>query len=327
MAPRFRVPSPPRAFGLISGIALIFSVILGLTGCMSAKTRRELAAEYFHIGPSFFELKNYDKALAMYEKALSYHDEFSETSYNLARLYISRSRYPDAIRVLEELLGRDPDNLVLLQTLAYAHAKNQEPQAAIATYTRILAISEGSVVTLYNLSVLYEEADRREEAMSTLKSALRLAPDDADVLRRLGYLEAEHGSGEEAAEYLKAYMDIKTDDAATAVFLTELYKKQRLYAEALSFVEGFITRTPNNAGILFEHAWLLITQAEEKPRGMEVLGKALEAGFTDKEKAASLLLACPDSALREVENYLVEKKILTEEEAKKAIEGAFKPKT
>ena len=122
MVLRFCVPAPLLKFGLLSGVVLF----LGLTGtgCMTAKTRRELAAEYFNIGNSFFELKNYDKALAMYEKALSYHDDFSETSYNLARLYISRSRFSDAINVLDELLKNDPDNLVLLQTLAYAHAKN-----------------------------------------------------------------------------------------------------------------------------------------------------------------------------------------------------------
>jgi tetratricopeptide (TPR) repeat protein len=290
--------------------------------------RRELAAEYFNLGNAFFELKNYDRAMSLYQKALGYSDELPENSYNLARVYISQEEYEEAIKVLVELLGSDPENLILLQTLAYTQAKAGEMGDAIVTYRRILSISEGNVISLYNLSVLYEEYEEEEgggseEAYKYLKTAHSISPDDADVLARLGRLEARYGAPETAIIYLQAYMEKKTDDAETALFLCDLYKEQGLYAEALTLVESALSRAANNPDMLFQQAYLLLTKAEERARGMEALTKALEADFKDKEKAGELLLDASSSALKDIQSLLTGKGVLTNAEADKVLSGAL----
>jgi tetratricopeptide (TPR) repeat protein len=296
-----------------------------LAGCLSGKMRRELAAEYFNLGNAFFELKNYDRAMALYQRALSYSDSLPENSYNLARVYISQENYEEAFKVLVGLLAVDPENLILLQTLAYAQAKSGSTGDAIVTYRRILSFSGGNIITLYNLSVLYEAEENREEAYRYLKTAYDISPEDADVLGRLGRLEAQYGDPLTAISYLQSYMEKKADDVDTALFLCGLYKNQGLYAEALKLIETVLPRAASQPLVLFEQAYLLLTKAEERVKGLEALTKALEAGFVDKDKAGSLLLEASAAALRDIQNLLTTKGVLStaevEEILSRALEG------
>jgi tetratricopeptide (TPR) repeat protein len=303
----------------------LFAAVLTalLAGCVSGKVRRELAAEYFNLGNAFFELKNYDRAMALYPKALSYSDSLPENSYNLARVYIFQENYEDAFAVLVELLAADPENLILLQTLAYAQAKAGSTGDAIVTYRRVLSLSGGNTISLYNLSVLYEAEGDLEEAYRYLKTAYGISPDDTDVLGRLGRLEARYGSVDTAISYLRSYTEKKTDDADTAVFLCDLYKNQGLYAEALALIETVLSRAASNPLVLFEQAYLLLTKAEERVKGLDALTKSLEAGFADKDKAASLLLEASPAVLKEVQTLLTTKEVLTPEEAEKILSRAL----
>jgi len=304
-------------------IALLIFVCALFASCLTGRMRRELAAEYFNLGNAFFELKNYDRAMMLYQKALSYSDELPENSYNLARVYISQERYDEAIDVLNGLLAPEPENLILLQTLAYAQAKKGSLDEAVTTYLRILSISDGNVITLYNLSVLREGEGKHEEAYLYLKTVYSIVPDDADVLGRLGRLEAEYGSAEIAIGYLQSYMEKKADDADTALVLSGLLKKQGLYAEALMLVETVLPRAASHPGILFEQAYLLLTKAEERTKGLEALTKSLDAGFDDKDKAAELLLDVPPAALKDVQGPLTAKNILSAAEIDKILSGAL----
>ena len=305
--------------GVLRKITFLVLVCALFVSCLTGKMRRELAAEYFNLGNAFFELKNYDRAMALYQKALSYSDSLPENNYNFARVHISQERYGEAIAILEELLAGDPENLILLQTLAYAQAKSGATDDAVLTYHRILSLSDGNVITLYNLSVLYEGEEKPEEAYRYLQTAYGIAPDDAGVLNRLGRLEAGYGSPETAISYLQAYMEKKTDDAEAALFLSDLYKKQGLYAEALSLIETILPRAAENPAILFDEAFLLLTKAGERSKGLDSLTKALEAGFADKDRAAQLLLEASPAVLKDVQSLLVAKGVLTAAEAEQIL--------
>ena len=306
-----------------AGIALLVFALLGFTGCLTPRLRRELAAEYYNLGNAFFELKKYDRALTMYEKSLRYHGAFPESSYNLARVHIFQERYREATAVLRELLAREPDNLILLQTLAYARAKSGDVEEAILHYNRVLGLSEGNIITLYNLSLLYDSRGEHRTAYDLLKKAVGLFPDDSDVLRRIGFLEAEYGSRASAINYLRSYREKKADDVEAGFFLAGLYKEERLYAAALELVEALAARKQDDAAIRFEQAYLLLAKAEEKGPGLEVLAKAADLGFSDKDRALELLIEVPSSYLQEVKALMIEKGLLTGEEADEALAKAF----
>jgi tetratricopeptide (TPR) repeat protein len=285
----------PRIRGIFRVFFLLICVAV-FGGCLTGKIRRELAAEYFNLGNAFFELKQYDRAMSLYQRALGYSDTLPESSYNLARVYISQSDYEKAIEMLVGLLASDPENLVLLQTLAYAQAKAGETGDAIVTYRRIISLSPGNVITLYNLSVLYQEDGDSTQAYHYLQLARDLDPADADVLKRLGPLEAEYGSPGTAITYLQTYMEQKPDDTESGLFLSGLYKKEGLYAEALTLVESMASRVSGNPDVLLEHAYLLLTKAGEIQKGMETLTLGLDAAL---KQIAALLPSAPSDGKTE----------------------------
>jgi tetratricopeptide (TPR) repeat protein len=290
---------------------------------MTPRLKRELAAEYFNLGNAYFELKKYDRAITLYEKSLRYDPSFSEGSYNLARVYMSQEKYEDGLGILENLISREGENLLLLQTYAYALGKAGRSSEAIAFYREILSKSEGNLAALFNLSVLLENDESTGESYELLKKANTLFPEDPDVLKRLGKLEAELGSLSAAINYLRQYIEKKKNDNETAFLLVELYGKERLYSDALELLETLIGSKRDDPKFWFEKAYLQLCKAEEKSAGIDSLNKAIELGYKNKEGARKLLLEVPSAFLRDVQSIILEKAILTPEEMEKTFADVF----
>ncbi len=294
-------------------------VILCTTGCTTTSIRRELSAEYFNLGNAYFELKKYDKALALYEKSLRYDSSFSEGSYNLARVYIIQERYAEGIAILRDLMLRDGDNLLLSQTLAFALAKSGKNDEAEEVYRAILSRSEGNIGALYNLSILAEANKNRDKAYDLLKTAYELSPEDPDVLRRLGLLEADLGKASMAIQYLERYREKKAEDIDTAFFLSGLYKRERFYAKALDLIDALIKKKKDDPKLWFEQAFLYLVRANEKEAGLESFGKALELGYSNKAKLKELLSESQPAYIGDVKSLILKKKLLTEAEIEEAV--------
>jgi len=300
-------------------LSLASVVILFTSGCTTTAIRRELSAEYFNLGNAYFELKKYDKALALYEKSLRYDPSFSEGSYNLARVYIVQERYAEGIAILRDLMLRDGDNLLLSQTLAFAFAKSGKNDEAEEVYRTILSRSEGNIGALYNLSILAEANKDRDKAYDLLKTAYRLSPEDPDILRRLGFLEANLGMASMATQYLERYREKKADDIDTAFFLSELYKKERFYAKALDILDALIKKKKDDPKLWFEQAFLYLVKANDKDAGLESFGKALELGYSNKVKLKELLSESQPAYIEDIKSLILKKRLLTEAEAEEAV--------
>jgi len=303
--------------------ALLGSALLLAAACAGGRTRREIAAEYFNLGNAFFELRKFDRALDFYERALAYSSSFPEGGYNLARVYILQDRFGDAVEILKGLLDRDRDNLVVLQTLAYALGKAGRVEEAVDAYGEVLARSEGNIAALYNLSLLLEFQGRSREAYELLSRAVRLSPEDPDLLRRMGRLEARHGSRRAAIEYLKAYREKGGADGETDLFLVRLLEEEGLYSDALQVAESLAQTRKDDPEALFERAYLLLAKAEEKAPGLEALARAAEKGYADKKRVSALLLEVPEAFLQDVRAAVIEKGLLSPEEAEEVLAAPF----
>jgi protein O-GlcNAc transferase len=150
-------------------------------------------------------------AQALYQQALALVPGRASVMNNLATVYLERKEFPEARRLCESILEKDPADEVALVNLGncqvalnqpeaallsfekalairpdYAEAlygrgnilrRRGELEAALASYDRALAIAPGHVGALNNRCIVLEELDRREALIDGYRRLLRVAPE------------------------------------------------------------------------------------------------------------------------------------------------------
>jgi tetratricopeptide (TPR) repeat protein len=134
--------------------------------------------------------KNWDEALKQAVRALQEFPQDADGRSSAAVALFNTGKYPQALQILEELRGSDPNNPFFLEYLARTHERMGSIPAAVAAYTQLADLQQ----------------DRRLgiRAIEALREVLRLRPDADDQRLRMARLIEDAGSpGEATAEYLE----------------------------------------------------------------------------------------------------------------------------
>ena len=102
----------------------------------------------------------------------------------------------EAIRILEELRPRAPDDFTLLTQLTLAYVRGERFQRAMQTAQRCLELQPGDLTALLNLAGVQAQLGRLGLAKQTLEAAAELYPDEYRVHKALGAVL--HRSGDPA---------------------------------------------------------------------------------------------------------------------------------
>jgi tetratricopeptide (TPR) repeat protein len=81
------------------------------------------------------------------------------------------------VEEMERMLAKDPENLQLLDWLAFMYYSNNETEKAIDTYGRIITLDSSNAAQHYYLANSYYKANRVEEAVETWRKVCELKPD------------------------------------------------------------------------------------------------------------------------------------------------------
>ncbi len=134
------------------------------------------------------EHKQYDQALALYNRALTEQPNDSNLLYARAMLAEKMDRLDLLEMDLQAILEREPENATALNGLGYT---------------------------------LADRTTRYEEALGYIQRALQLRPQDPAVMDSMGWVLYRMGRHQEALRYLKAALEL-ADDAEIAAHLGEV---------------------------------------------------------------------------------------------------------
>lgn len=81
------------------------------------------------------------------------------------------------VEEMERMLEKDPENLQLLDWLAFMYYSNNETEKAIDTYCRIIALDASNAAQHYYLANSFYKANRIEEALGSWRKVCELKPD------------------------------------------------------------------------------------------------------------------------------------------------------
>jgi tetratricopeptide (TPR) repeat protein len=93
--------------------------------------------------------------------------------------------------------------------------------------------------------------DQFFQEVASLEEALEANPDDTVALARMGELMMDSHQSEQAIEYLERYLALSTGTQEAQLQLANAYAGEARWQDALTLLEGFVERWPDNYVALF----------------------------------------------------------------------------
>jgi Flp pilus assembly protein TadD len=214
------------------------------------------------------------------------------------------------LEVLDSLLAKDPENVRLIRTRGYALYLSGRTDSALATYRSALDFDPFNPDVMYNIAVILQAKGELEDAYSRATASLELREDDQRTLLLVGRLAYETNRLGEAIEHLDAYLSRNREDVEARVLLAHALRKEGFYSRALTEYDQALKDQQKNPDALFGKAVALLVGAEDVDAGLETLKAAINAGFTDSDRAEKELLVDENAALSETRQILADREII-----------------
>jgi tetratricopeptide (TPR) repeat protein len=236
-----------------------------------------------------------DAALASYERAYAIDPTRVATEEALERLYRSRERWPDLLRLLEQKGKRSDDPLAaaeLRKQRAELLERIGDIDASIVALEAVVSGDPRNRAALRSLEKLYDKQGRDADYLRTLERLCDVAESDAErlmLLRRLAAEWDERPDGvDRAAEALEQILQIdpRDDDAFRA--LGRVYRQARRWSPLVEAFNRKIGVTGDAPGIRELHVQLARLHDEELNDADRALDAYAAADRLGDERASTL---------------------------------------
>lgn len=246
----------------------------------------ENSAARYYLGSVYAAMRRSEDAVAQL-KAIKPDDKYFAESRTLgAYLLRQMDRYKEAIDLMNELAGKQPNDVKVLSFLAALQRDAKDYNAAIETTKKIIEIDPKDDRNYFTLGVYYDDAKNKQEAMNSMRKAVELNEKNANALNYLGYSLAEQGQQlDEAEQLIRRALEVEKDNGYFIDSLGWLYYQRGKYEEALVELERAVQIVPQDAVIL-EHLGLVLDKVGQKERAISTLKKALEFAPQSDDTAA-----------------------------------------
>ena len=119
----------------------------------------------------------WEEALPYVEKGVQLSPNYTDAKVRLSEVYYVLKRYPDAIRLADEALVAEPNNISALQFKGSALGASGQPAPAADVFKQILDLDPDNPHGMFNLGVAYKDANLLDKAVEMLSKLLVVQPD------------------------------------------------------------------------------------------------------------------------------------------------------
>lgn len=204
----------------------------------------------------FSQLRDHEKAIKYFEKAIDVSQDFDESEtddirFDLALEYENIHDYTNAIKVLTKILEHSPDNEAAIYEVAYCYERLGNFDKCIEFYTKYIDNNPYSFTAWYNLGNIYFLKNNVEKALWAYDYAIIINDDFSSAHFNMGNTYMQTAEYEKAIDSYKRCIEIDGEEALTLSYLAEAYERLEMYDEALKYYEQSRQLNPELA-----EAWL-----------------------------------------------------------------------
>ena len=130
---------------------------------------RNIYAEYYNLGESYYKLEDYKNAASYYELAMKKKEQYWAAYYKLAKCYIFTSEWDKALPMYRKILERDSENSSLKASVAYIYSMQGDFKHSIEIYEELLQAQPDNQEYLENYLAVLAADNKKFEKKNALK--------------------------------------------------------------------------------------------------------------------------------------------------------------
>ncbi len=275
---------------------------------------------HYAIGLLYFDIENYDEALASLKESIRLNPSFGEAYEALGKVYSKTGRHTDAAESYKKLMRLTPGDYIGYYNLGTSYYKAEEKEKAVEAFKRAIELKPDSYKGYYNMAVALDELNRQEEAIEAFKKVIALKPDFVDAYNNLGiilstrdrchealdvYAEGlkrnpeeyslyynmgitlyDMGKFAEAAAAYKSALELKPNEHEINYHLGVTLMELKKYNEAVNAFKGALKAKPSDSEILYNLA-VVYSLNKKADIAVDTLKRAVESDGALKEEAKS----------------------------------------
>lgn len=274
---------------------LFIMIVLMFSGCVSVKKKAPPVEEkpvefsepgnrYFYFIESELEKKKGkpDMAIARLKKAIELDPESSYLQRELATLYFRKEENTNALRVVEDVLLKNPKDIEALILYAGIKQRLDCMDDAIEAYQKIIDIDPDREDTYLFLGGLYLKQGQGEKAFDVYDRMVQRFPHSYVGHFYLGKIHADQGRVIEAEKEFQKTLELEPDLEEPRYELIDLYKKLKKPENIPGIYEDILERDPDNIRAAIELGYFYY-QDGRKNDAEEIFSDLGTRSLTDSE--------------------------------------------
>lgn len=115
--------------------------------------------DYFILGNTYHEQKEYDKAIEAYQKAIILNPNDDAAYNNIGNVYSQKGEYDKAIKAYQKSIELNPNDNVVYTNMGIAYGRKEEYDKAIDVYKKAIELNpklDGAYVSLFEVLIMLD---------------------------------------------------------------------------------------------------------------------------------------------------------------------------
>ncbi len=185
-----------------------------------------------NLGNIYLQLKQFNKAILLFEESIKKFPNSMESYSNLANLLYKKGKKDIAKKILNNAIELNPKYLRAYSNLAGIYVGERNFKKAELYLRKSLEINPKDINSLVNLACVLRDLDNPKQAEIFLKNALEINPEYDFALINLGAVLNELGQIDEGEHYLKKALKINPNSPIAINNLGNILTKKNKIKEA-----------------------------------------------------------------------------------------------
>ncbi len=153
--------------------------------------------------------------------------------WTLASAYQDLREYDKAIAAYQKIVELDPDNLDAYTKLGILHTKQNDHNAALEVFRKVVELDPNSAEAYNSLGLALDRTRKYKEAIVAYQKAIELDPSDAKTYDALGRLLLNHRRADEGFAAFRKSLELKPSARKYKSLGSDLSSKRR-YDQAVA---------------------------------------------------------------------------------------------
>ncbi len=206
------------------------------------------------LGGIYRRLGRFDESIAVLKEAQS-GGKIIQSSYSLGFTYRQMGRYDDAISCFQNVIDKNPRDVLSFNHLGAIYALQGDHEKAISAYKRGLKIDQNHPILQMNIAKSYDAMNETQKALSHYEAALRSKPGWTEAIEAYSDLLLKENHIKEADDVVSRTLKINPEDVKMHTAMGKIYNRQNIYESAEKEFKKALSKndeyTPALTGLAF----------------------------------------------------------------------------